>query len=62
MGGQNHIHPASLRALHGDKVEPLDLNLDTTSEYVWYGMVWCPSYPLGRNRCDQVVASEPSAC
>jgi hypothetical protein len=22
---------------------------------VWYGMVWCPSYPLGRKRCDQVV-------
>jgi hypothetical protein len=27
-------------------------------ELVWYGMVWCPSYPLDRNRCDQVVAAE----
>jgi hypothetical protein len=26
---------------------------------VWYGMVWCPSYPLDRNRCDQVVAAVP---
>jgi hypothetical protein len=25
------------------------------------GMVWCPSYPLGRNRCDQVVAAGPDA-
>jgi hypothetical protein len=28
-----------------------------TSLLVWYGMVWCPSYPLDRNRCDQVVAA-----
>jgi hypothetical protein len=25
------------------------------------GMVWCPSYLLGRNRCDQVVASGSGA-
>jgi hypothetical protein len=24
-------------------------------------MVWCPSYPLGRNRYDQAVASRPGA-
>jgi hypothetical protein len=28
---------------------------------VWYGMVWCPSYPLDRNRCDQVVAAGSGA-
>jgi hypothetical protein len=28
----------------------------------WYGMeVWCPSYPLERNRCDQVVAAGSGA-
>jgi hypothetical protein len=32
-----------------------------TPASLWYGMVWCPSYPLGRNRCDQVVASGPGA-
>jgi hypothetical protein len=26
-----------------------------------YGMVWCPSYPLDRNRCDQVVAAGSGA-
>jgi hypothetical protein len=25
------------------------------------GMVWCPSYPLDRNRCDQVVAAGSGA-
>jgi hypothetical protein len=29
--------------------------------YVWYGVVWCPSYPLDRNRCDQVVAAGSGA-
>jgi hypothetical protein len=28
---------------------------------VWSGMVWCPSYPLDRNRCDQVVAAGSGA-
>jgi hypothetical protein len=31
------------------------------SGYCWYGMVWCPSYPLDRNRCDQVVAAGSGA-
>jgi hypothetical protein len=31
------------------------------SRMVWYGMVWCPSYPLDRNRCDQVVAAGSGA-
>jgi hypothetical protein len=29
--------------------------------YAWYGMVWCPSYSLDRNRCDQVVAAGSGA-
>jgi hypothetical protein len=32
-----------------------------TEQLVWYGMVWCPSYPLDRNRCDQVVAAGSGA-
>jgi hypothetical protein len=28
---------------------------------VWYGTEWCPSYPLDRNRCDQVVAAGSGA-
>jgi hypothetical protein len=29
--------------------------------WVWYGMVWCPSCPLDRNRCDQVVVAGSGA-
>jgi hypothetical protein len=28
---------------------------------LWHGMVWCPSYPWDRNRCDQVVAAGSGA-
>jgi hypothetical protein len=36
---------------------------DCTYGMVWYGMVlvWCPSYPLDRNRCDQVAAAGSGA-
>jgi hypothetical protein len=30
-----------------EAAEPEDGELDGD----WYGMVWCPSYPLDRNRC-----------
>jgi hypothetical protein len=37
----------------------LGLRRGTTSPQ--HGMVWCPSYPLDRNRCDQVVAAGSGA-
>jgi hypothetical protein len=37
------------------------LNMFETFGTCWHGMVWCPSYPLDRNRCDQVVAAGSGA-
>jgi hypothetical protein len=60
--GEHGAKKRSLFTIRMASPSPESLGLRLQVLYmVWYSMVWCPSYPLDNNRCDQVVAAGSGA-